>query len=176
MDLHEHYCQLATDITKQLVVEWQKEPFRWEREIEIQSELFIRLNTAFQLIGKSFITHSTGKAPRVAAEPNIYRDDAKYPCKPDIVIRDEVDMIPPSGDHWPLIWVCELKFCPFYQAVDSNPDIPKVRAFIEQKKTRFGCCVRLFHRSMTPGHEFGWKCDDQIAGLSTCDAFAERDI
>jgi hypothetical protein len=75
MEQHDYFHQLATDVTKQFVVEWQKEPFRWEREIEIQSELFIRLTTAFHLIGKSFITHSTGSAPRVAAEANIGSSD-----------------------------------------------------------------------------------------------------
>ena len=56
MEQHEYFNQLAMDVTKQLVVGWRQEPFRWEREIEIQSELFTRLTTAFQLIGKSFIT------------------------------------------------------------------------------------------------------------------------
>lgn len=166
MEQHEYFHQIATDVTKQLLVEWQKEPFRWEREIEIQSELFARLTTAFQLIGKSLITHSTGIAARIAAEPCVYYDEPGLPCKPDIVLRDDVEVAPPSGDHWPLIWVCEIKFDPYYKAVGLNPDIEKVRALIEQQKTKFGCCVRLSHRLSAPGDGIR-KVDEQNANLCT---------
>ncbi|MFN0018579.1 MAG: hypothetical protein ACKVP0_09990 [Pirellulaceae bacterium] len=162
---HSYYDQLARDITDQLLREWQQEPFRWESEIDIQSELYGRLSADFQLVGKSIVSYSpSGKAARIAAEPTVYYEVAdlgECRCKPDIVIRDDVVEKPTDGGHWPLIWVCELKFDPIYKADGPNPDIPKVRALIQQKKTKYGCCVRLSHRPAPVGEEITWKQDEQ---------------
>lgn len=55
MGTYPRLVDYAWDVVNQFIVNWQSEPYRWSREIDIQVEIASRLNTVFQLIGRHTI-------------------------------------------------------------------------------------------------------------------------
>ena len=118
---------IARSIIEQFLREWQNEPYRWPKELNVQAELTSRLQTVFTLIGKGtlrgyyqWVVEGFEKRQvwsRVDAEHTIHSkssDGSEYTCRPDIIIWDDIDDPdnPPDagGGQWPLLFACEIKY------------------------------------------------------------------
>lgn len=125
----ERIIQAAELAVAQFVAEWEKSPYLWLQEIDVQVDLVARIK---RIIASVFtpqeLEHSmTVKAPirnaiggdtqpqvlsRVTCEPYVAVADKSSSYKPDIVIWDDPDG--KSGfindGRWPIIWACEIKY------------------------------------------------------------------
>ena len=112
-----YLVQIAWDTINQFIFDWQKQPYKWGTEINIQAEIYSRLSNAYNLIGKGTVTRNYKGAARgfernqiwnrVSCEEKVnykYKDGKKYHCFPDLIIWDEVDNPDcPPDENWPML-------------------------------------------------------------------------
>jgi len=165
-----YLAYIAWHVAEQVVAEWQQNPYAWDREVDIQSEIASRLVTAYRLIGYA---HVVGNYPdplkgypkqnhsRVSCGPQVryrYKDGKRYTCYPDIVVWADLEDPdkPPHWTVWPILWACELKYG------GSQPrswDIEKLRYLIAQGTVQYGCFISLKRRSSRDGKCLVWRRD-----------------
>lgn len=163
--------------------EWQKEPYRWSGERDVQLEIASRLNTLYKLIGKDSVVGElnwveSGFNPRqnwarVACDPYMaytYSDGKKYRCHPDIVVWNDLpdsqqpDHLP--GKSYPVLWACELKY-----AV-RNPgtwDLEKLRYLVNQNQVQYACWVKISRCRATRGVGVDWFSSGEGRRLWQCE-------
>ena len=128
--------QLAWDVVNQFTIDWQASPFAWEREVDVQAELFNRLRLIMKYTGREMVSINP-PIVRVTQEPTIkyqYSDGKEYPCYPDILIRNAPD------SEFKNSWACELKFD---NSRGKDWDIEKLQYLCDQKIVHYG--LSLIH-------------------------------
>lgn len=114
---------------------------------------------------------------RVSLEPYVPylgEGESRSYCHPDIVIWDvnSEGQDPPSGQLWPILWACELK----YGSMDDGAyDVKKLGILIEEGRIRFGCSVRVNY--IQSEHEIAvrWSYDpEHKRHLTVCDVSMPR--
>ena len=112
--------ELAWHVTEAFVADWQREPFLWDRERDIQVALASRLSTVLLSLGKGTVEGEyTGTGfkgiqtySRISCEPPLrisVRGKTRI-CYPDVVLWDDLsDPHKPPAD-WPALWACEIKY------------------------------------------------------------------
>jgi hypothetical protein len=180
MASYPYMVQTAWYVLDHVFKEWQKQPYRWMRERDLQAEIGGRLNQIFFLQGfgsvegeykwaaPGFSTHQIWS--RVSYEPYIYyeyEEGKSTYCYPDIVIWKDSDTkeLPPEGQLWPILWACELKYG---SPDDGSDDTKKLVRLIQQQKIDFGCSVRVhFVRNEEVG--INWNHAESGRNLWVCD-------
>lgn len=158
----EAIAALAWDIVETFLHDWQKEPYRWNQEIDVQVEIAGRLSTALKVIGKDTVKGNYHDAVsgfegrqvwnRVCCEPKLWLGPGEY-CFPDVVVWDDIqnpdqppDAIP--GRNWPAIWLCEIKLD---WSDTSRWDKEKLEQLISKDIARSAVGLELFRRRAEPG-------------------------
>ena len=163
---------LADGILATLIREWQREPYRWSKELDFHVSLVSRIDTALRLLGRDTVLGNYGGAPagfettttqrwaRVAATPTVMlRGADKSPptnVMPDVVVWDDIKdpNNPPDARarevrrNWPMIWACELKLNDRKQ---TQRDAQKLSAFIQENELGYGSCVELTRAALRDG-------------------------
>lgn len=164
--------QIAWDTIEKFLSDWQSEPYRWSKEIDVQTEIVNRISSVYKIIGKDTVTGNYSdevpgfehdqKWNRICCEPKIsytYKDGKKYICYPDIVIWDAIENpdIPPDENgysNWPMLWVCEIKFG---GKKKRNWDIEKMKYLLTQNDTKYACWLNFFRKRAEEGNGITWK-------------------
>lgn len=169
-------------VLEKLVRDWQKHPYRFDRERDVQVELASRLSTLFSLVDEDTVEgnyedviegfQNNQLHSRIACEPYVpytYKDGNDYGCYPDVVIWDEIeDPNSPPNENWPTLWACEIKY------TTNEPgawDIEKLEYLIEQKRIRFGGWLTMRFQRAKKGNGLLWKRNKLGSHLWTCEAF-----
>lgn len=186
MAQYPYLVQIAWQTVEQLVREWGTQPYFWEKEADIQSELRSRLQSIYALLGhgeviatdpdpEDAVRKLTYRYSRVCCEPSIkykYSDRKFYYARPDIIIWD--DLLDPASEpeDWPILWACEIKYV---NATASEWDVEKLGYLIDQGKIKFGCWLTfgLLDKLVEPDIEWDqrthgmklWVCKASAPGL-----------
>lgn len=168
----------ARRVVERLVLDWQLEPDRWERERDVQVELCSRLNQLYRILGSDTVSATeNGKMfnyNRAACEPCVeytYRDKKKYLCYPDVVIWDELlnsKDTQVSFENWPILWACEIKYT---FSEPDNWDVEKLEYLIQQTKVEFGCWLMLIKKEAKGHASIVWQKDKANGKLWACKAY-----
>jgi hypothetical protein len=142
---NEYIVRLATDAVMQLARDFIRNPHYFENERTLQSELRSRLSTIYTLIGLGDVASNKDgleyKNSRVMCEPTV----KKY--KPDVVVFSDLDdpnKPPDDSGHWPITWACEIKY-----NSNKRSDIKKLREYIDQRLSGYGCFLAFNHNEET---------------------------
>ena len=179
-------CDFVRDTAKNVITavmkQWQKEPFRWSRELDIQAEIGGRLSRVLELQGFGSVHGSYGHGrpdfpdhqtwARVAYESYVPYTDVMgklHRCHPDIVVWDDLtgDIEPdyPKGEVWPIAWACEIK----YGSSDSGDrDKQKLAVLLAQGRIRRGCFLEVHFFRANHKPDMAWQTMDQQAFLDHC--------
>lgn len=154
--------EIADDQIKKFIRDWQKSPYEWNTEIDIQAEIYSRLVRQFKLhnvlIGKikykvvlDKFNNTLQSYRRVYCEPFVYykknKHDKKRSCYPDIVIyRDLANpKHPPDSNsnkkiNFPILIAIEIKYenewSGDFQPSHKKSDIAKMRYLIKQRQDK----------------------------------------
>ncbi len=134
---------------KKFIKDWQRSPYRWNTEVDIQIEIVNRLSNVFKvhkILEQKAVyevmnerTKEEVTSRRICCEwPTHYYDKKrkKVHCKPDIIVYDDLKdpKNPPSnknGRNDPMFWVCEIKYKTDwggdYQKRTREHDIEKIK-------------------------------------------------
>lgn len=158
---------LAFKVIKSFIRDWQKSPYKWDKEIDIQVEIASRIKTCYQKLGKdemnaSYKVNIKGFEreqvySRVCCEPIVfykYEDGIRYPCFPDIVIYQDIENPKPPPDeteqktNWPMLWICEIKYWTEWISTPKKDDwdINKMKYLLKQKDGTKSACWLTFYR------------------------------
>ncbi len=176
----EKIVSIVWDVIKRFIKNWQKSPYEWETEMDIQAEIYSRLARRFKLdkilkqklkyddVIKQF-RNRPQTYRRVYCAPQTYyktKSGKIEKCKPDIVIyRGDVDNPPPDNKkriNFPMLLVCELKYETDWSG-DSLPenkrhDIYKMESLVKQRGnkiingTEYACCLRFYRQKTESNH------------------------
>ena len=152
-----HLVAIAWKEINRFIKDWQRSPYEWNTERDVQVEIASRIKRDYKSLKKhkypakypaELITKGYERGQwwnRVCCEPPVYyvdKDDGKrHCCKPDIVVFDNLKdpNSPPDIDakghktkkNCPILWVCEIKYQPEWanKRPDkrSNWDLDKIR-------------------------------------------------
>jgi hypothetical protein len=170
--------EIAWHVLDRFLLDWQAEPFRWDREIDVQVEVASRLSLVFRYIGTDTLVATypniaakqEQRWSRVSCEPRLtytYSDGKQYRCHPDIVIWDDIKnpSEPPDATgerNWPMLWACEIKYG---QQKPMDWDIEKLRYLmaLPDGGILHGCWLRMLRTPAKSGS--GIVCQrDQVDG------------
>lgn len=161
--------------TEAFIRDWQKSPFRWNNERDIQVELAGRLKAAlggrynvFQADYRYFRRKGFGRRQqrfsRVCCEPAVYYADARgrrQCCRPDVLIwGDMKDPDRPQDSFYtkkndPILWLCEIKFHPGWgrqPGARSNWDFDKMRSLLGQEDGLCACWLYFCREKISSGN------------------------
>jgi hypothetical protein len=158
------------------VKDWQDNPYRWSKEIDMQAELAARLDTVYRLLGRSTVRANYRNAiagfegkqrwSRVCCEPRVPFEwqDERATCFPDIAVFDDINdpNSPPDADGkgaFPLLWVCEIKVdlpSGTHRQKEEWGDIPKLRALLQQGVARYACWLTIRRQRAMSGDGIQW--------------------
>jgi hypothetical protein len=188
MAQYPHLVQLAWYTVDKLVLDWAKNPYYWEKEIDIQAELRSRLALAYSVLGVNEVVavesdsvdsphEITYRYSRAACEPSIrykYKDGQVYRAMPDVVIWD--DLPDPrkypednSEEVWPILWACEIKYV---NAEPTEWDIEKLGYLLDQERIQYGCWLTFALDSALKKPITKWDKVTHGARLWKCTAIA----
>lgn len=160
---------IAWDAISHLIDDWQKTPYLWEKELDIQIELASRLQRILRELGRGEIEanyknaimgHEKQLWSRVNCEPGIqylYNGES-YTCHPDLVIWDDIedpDNPPDNWSDWKILFALELKY--FAKPDTENWDIKKLRYLIDQRKIKYGCWLNIRRERTNEGNGVKWE-------------------
>jgi hypothetical protein len=152
-------AELAYNIVEQFGVEWQAQPYYWDREIDVKVELASRLKTALRLLGlgdvigcypsEKDVNEQRIVFSRVRCDATVYlgspkRRSGDRQVRPDIVIWDDLEDPDTAencerGDmHWPIIWACELKYMG-----DTSQDSDKLLELLAKGRIQRACLLDI---------------------------------
>ena len=143
--------ELAHRVVMQFLQEWQWQPHRWWREIDVQVEIASRLQRALALVGLDrmpavFPKVGKGQASVIHCEPGMVREPeaTKGLVHPDIVMWEHM---PPGQDERHVttgevtaLWACEIKYT---SGQSSDGDVEKLRKLQEGDRLRCGAFVQM---------------------------------
>lgn len=115
-------------VIERMIKDWQKNPYIFLTERDVQAELYRRLYLSMNLIGEETVEGLENKPGgkrilwnRLTCEPTVkYIDETgnEAKCIPDLVIWDKLDKLKKEDDklkwkdHWPILLSVELKYYP----------------------------------------------------------------
>lgn len=170
-----YLVQIAWDVVSNFIRDWQKQPYRWGIEIEIQAEIYSRLSNAYNLIGKGTIKGNYKWAlksfehnqiwNRITCEAKIsykYKDNKRYLCFPDLILWDEIkdpSSPPVENENWPMLWLCEIKANSSNKIDGSSKDwdIEKLEYLLNQNYVRHALWLNFFHQHSKKGTGIEWS-------------------
>jgi len=183
MAQYPHLVQIAWQTVTKLVDDWGKNPYFWEREIDVQAELRSRLASLYSVLGVQEVistekdTHAadgifTYRYSRVACEPSVaykYSDKQTYRAMPDVVVWGDLEDPSVTAEDWPILWACEIKYM---GGVKSDWDIEKLGFLIDQNRIKFGCWLTFEWDNSLKTSDCSWDTSTHGARLWTCTARA----
>lgn len=119
------HIEVAWDVLEALIRDWQRQPYFWDREIDVQAALATRMSNAYTLLGRGTVAGIYEGAPpgyaalqhysRVSCEPPLVLPrpgSQQAKCLPDVVVWKDIEdpTTPPHWYRWPILWACELKY------------------------------------------------------------------
>lgn len=127
MSTYPHMVNVAWDTVTAFLCDWQREPYRWSKEIDVQVAITSRLSQALRAMGRDTVVanyrsaiegfHGNQRWSRVCCEPLVryrFSDGKDYKCYPDIVMLGDAKNPdrPPEEDrgNFPILWACEIKY------------------------------------------------------------------
>lgn len=183
MSTYPYMVDIAWDVVKGVLAEWQREPYRWEKEIDVQVEVASRLLAALRAMGRDTLLANYPNAiagfegnqiwSRICCEPALqyaWTDGTSWCCRPDVVMWDEADPNDPpdaKGGNWPVLWACEIKYM---HPRDSGWDLDKLRILVRQGKVRYGCWLNMDRARAGTGDGLVWTRDEEDGRIWICDA------
>lgn len=180
-----YLVNIAWDTVQKFIKDWQREPYRWPMERDVQVELASRISSVYKIIGRDTVRGNYSDAipgfehnqnwNRVSCEHTlsyIYKDGKRYRCHPDIIIWDDIDNpdSPPdaAGDrNWPMLWLCEIKL---RGDEEESWDIEKMKYLLTQRDTKYACWLNLFLERVKTGDGISWDKPDKNEKLWICTA------
>ncbi len=160
--------------------EWSVSPYEWETERDIQVDIASRIkkilkeNTLHLL--KANYAGNVQLYSRLSCEPRIYVKDVgneRYSCRPDIVVYDDIENCdsPPdevTGNNWPLLWVCEIKYqtewAGDFQPANRQWDRDKTRLLLQQSDgAKYATCLN-FYRNVNTRSKTGIELKEYEGG------------
>ena len=176
MASYPYLVQAAWYTLSAVLSDWQKEPFRWARERDLQAEIGGRLSQVLSMQGLGSVTGKYGHGladfseeqawARVAYEPYVSYVDPETGkscwCHPDIVLWDDLGKRSTPNyqarEIWPIAWACEIK----YRSADPGDwDRRKLTLLHSQGRINYGCMVDVQLSRKTSGVDVEWN---KIAG------------
>lgn len=162
---------------EQFIKEWQKSPYEFEKERDIQVELVSRIKLALKSHKTYWAKFSkyilkgdeSGQVySRVCCEPRIYYKDNKSicnVCRPDIVIWDNLknpslpeEFLPKSGKNPHMLWICEIKYAPPWKTKEEERknawDLDKMKCLLKQKDLEYACWLHISFKRAKSGNGF----------------------
>lgn len=162
------------------IKEWQRSPFVWNKERDVQVELANRIKSAIKGKDKYWANYKciTDKVKgfeqgqefsRVCCEPLVYYKNNKGKrdvCFPDIVICDAPDNPVHPQELWkkkrndPIIWICEIKYQrewkkPYSSEIDDIYDLEKIKYLLKQEDgTKYACWLNMSRTRASSGNGF----------------------
>ncbi|MGB9235814.1 MAG: hypothetical protein WCC04_15500 [Terriglobales bacterium] len=184
MSTYPHMVNVAWDTVTAFLCDWQREPYRWSKEIDVQVAITSRLSQALRAMGRDTVVanyrsaiegfHGNQRWSRVCCEPLVryrFSDGKDYKCYPDIVMLGDAKNPdrPPEEDrgNFPILWACEIK----YQG-GRRPtwDQDKLRFLVKQGAIRFGCWVCMDPSRASAGNGVKWQRDIEDGHVWICNA------
>lgn len=166
--------RIAWQKVNEFIRDWHKSPFEYSTERDIQADIANRIKEAYRKLNKHtlfaryrrpWVSEEDEQAGqicnRVSCEPPTYYKGTELPCKPDIVIYDDLKdpENPPDQNkktgrkrfkNWKMLWVCEIKhrFDPIKKDIGEKAewDLEKLRCLHKRKDAENGCWLNI-HRS-----------------------------
>ena len=181
---YDSLAQIGWDVVGQFMLDWQRSPYLWDREIDIQVELVSRLKTVMSLTGYGEVI---GRYPgaiekseqeirysRVRSCPTLRFEieGTNRTVKPDVVIWGDLDRLEDaeldeSGvKPWPIIWACEIKYMG-----SSASDVDKLKQLIEIGRIKYGCVLDIRWEDRPEKRSIVWERHSLKARLWSCTAF-----
>jgi hypothetical protein len=167
--------EVAWEVLTQFLGDWQENPYRWSKEIDVQAELATRLNKVYRLLGrgmvlanyKNVIAGFEGKQfwSRVCCGLTVQCQWKGKPvlCYPDVAVLDDIPdpNSPPDANEagrFPLLWACEIKLdAPSdAQSPEGWNDLAKMTTLLKQDRARYACLVTMFRRRADSGTGIQW--------------------
>lgn len=175
MGAYPYLVNIAWDVISKFIEDWQNEPYRWAKEIEMQVEITSRLSSVYKTIGRDTLVINYKDCisgfkenqmwNRVSNEPPltyVYSDRKAYKCYPDIVIWDDINKpdAPPDEDenvNFPMLLVCEIKVDWALQEHNNNWDNEKMNYLLNQGDTKYACWLNFCRSRAHSGNGIEWK-------------------
>ena len=185
MAAYPYLVQIAWDTVNKFIEDWQREPYRWPRERDVQVELASRISSVYRVIGHDTVLGNYDDAVagfegnqrwnRVSCEHTLaytYENGEKYRCHPDIIIWDDIENpdLPPDVDwesNWPILWLCEVKL---EGQQEENWDIKKMNYLLTQGDAKYACWLNLLFKRAESGDSITWKNPFKNKKLWLCTA------
>jgi hypothetical protein len=168
---------------ERFIKEWQRAPFAWNKERDVQVELASRIKSAIEKRGKGSYKANYKcirdkvkgfddgqEFSRLCCEPLVYYEyekDKRDICYPDIVICDAPENPASPGEPWrkkrnePIIWVCEIKYQrewkkPYSPEEKDVRDLEKIKCLFKQKEdgTEYACWLNMSRTRASSGDGF----------------------
>jgi hypothetical protein len=167
--------EVAWEVLAQLIGDWQENPYRWSKEIDVQAELATRLDKVYRLLSrgtaranyKNAIAGFKGKQfwSRVCCEPTVQCQwkGERVLCSPDVAVFDDIPdpNSPPDANEagrFPLLWACEIKLDARSdaQSPEGWSDLAKMTTLLKEDRARYACLVAMFRRRAGSGTGIQW--------------------
>jgi hypothetical protein len=188
MTNYPHLVNIAWGVVEKFLRDWRCEPYRWSREIDIQTEITHRISSVYKIIGSDTVLGNYDNAVvgfernqrwnRVCCEPKIsytFSDGKRYFCYPDIVVWDEIKNpnSPPNPDvsNWPMLWVCEIKLD---GKKERDWDVEKMGYLLSQGDARYGCWLNVFRKRAKTGNGILWDKSAKDGRIWICDVMLPK--
>ena len=112
---NEEVVRIAEEAVKELVKEWEKDPYLWDSEADIQGELYVRIKEKLKKFKKKkkdrykkWMNHKA-HFNMIYCNPLTYVE-GRQRYHPDIVIYEDHKCIDDNNKNEPMLWVCEIKY------------------------------------------------------------------
>jgi hypothetical protein len=175
--------KIAHTQIEQFIKDWQKSPYIWEKEADVQIEIASRIKHALKKCKmdiywakyRKYVMkgHERGQIySRVCCEPKVFYQETRNKtevCRPDIVIWDSLkDAASPDETldkkriNYPLLWVCEIKYRPPWKKDDTARkkawDLDKMKYLLQQEGgTKHACWLHINFKRAASGNGIGRK-------------------
>lgn len=170
MARHTFIFETIYHIVDKFIIDWQNEPNRWYKEIDIQTELIIRFNTVLHLLDQGIVKanydpykgwENGNVFSRVTTQDSIKDTKTGFNIKPDIIILDDLSntAAPPDRDYkvrqnWPIIWACEIKTWDVGDATKENVyDIEKLSNLKSGSNCKYACFLSFLWVQSEPNED-----------------------
>lgn len=125
--------EISEIVIKEFIGDWQKTPYCWLQEIDIQVELVLRFREKLKQFSKKLLiearhSHEPNKQHlfhRVTCEPYVKLPTRSW-IHPDIVIwSDQQSDVDINSGKYPINLICEIKYS--YDEIDTTGDKKRLK-------------------------------------------------
>lgn len=163
---------------ERFIKDWQKSPYEWEKERDVQVELISRIKAALKKRKmdtywakfRRYVMKGDEQGQiysRVCCEPRLYYKDKKKTrnvCRPDIVIWDNLKKPDSPADFYKsgrnphMLWICEIKYRPPWKSDDearkNSWDLDKMKRLLKQEDVGYACWLHINFRRTISGNGY----------------------